>query len=520
MPNEATELHRNRTKPVLLAVGFHVESTGLTRVMRSILERLETRYDIHQIGIGYRGAPRRDGIHLYPSNLHGGDVFGAYQCRSLVERLRPDVVFILLDFWMLSSYMGFLDGVVGSAKVVTYSPLDGTLLDSGTVAALSGVDRLGVYTEFARRQVEQAVAAQWRGRPAPEFPQIEVIPHGVDTETFHPLSEADRLNVRRRLLEDEPDPAGSFVVLNANRPRERKRMDLTIEGFARFAAGKPPGVKLYLHHARGEEEERRMILDLARQHGIADRLLVNPLGAEPSHATDGELNELYNACDVGLNTSMGEGWGLVSCEHAATGAAQVVPRHSACEELWTGAAELVETVEDVSFPGLPLGLRAVSAEGVAAALDRLYQQPGHRRRLAEAGYRRAIRPEYRWPEIADRWHRLFQQLLETPAVDLKDPARRGGGRVARVRRAGRLDEQEMDLLAGHRTVLHPSGHDEQLARAERDAAVPHLDGEMPAEDQEEVVRIVVLVPDELPLHLDDHEVMAVELADGPRLPVL
>lgn len=409
MSNGTAETSRNRTKPVLLAVGFHVESTGLTRVLRSLLEPLETRYDIHQLGIGYRGEPRTDGINLYPSNLAGGDVFGGYQCRSLLGSLRPDIVFILLDLRILSSYLGFLEGAVGNAKVVTYSPLDGTLLDDEPLDALASVDRLVVYTEFARREMEQAAARRWRGRPSSTCPGIQVIPHGVDTGTFHPLPAGDRLALRRNLLAD-----GSFVVLNANRPRERKRMDLTIEGFARFAAGKPPGVKLYLHHARTEEEERRAILDLASRHGIADRLLVNPLESKPAHATDAELNRLYNACDVGLNTSMGEGWGLVSFEHAATGAAQVVPRHSACEELWTGAAELVEPVEDVEIPGLPLGMQAVSAEGVAAALDKLYHQPEHRLHLAEEGYRRATRPEYRWTEIAEQWHRLFGELLEQP----------------------------------------------------------------------------------------------------------
>ncbi len=405
-------------KPLLLAVGFHVESTGLTRVMQSILEPLAAKYDIHQIGIGYRGEPRVDGVNLHPSNLQGGDVFGAYQCKDFLQRLRPDLVFILLDFWMLSSYLAFLDDALGRAKVVTYSPLDGTLLDSKPLDAFAGVDRLVVYTEFARRQVEQAARSGQR-RPAVSLPQIEVIPHGVDTATFRPLDQ-DRRDIKRRILAEEPaEPSGesSFVVLNANRPRERKRMDLTVEGFARFAAGKPAGVKLYLHHARTEPEERKEILSLADQHGILDRLLMNPVGEEPAHASDAELNQLYNACDVGLNTSMGEGWGLVSFEHAATGAAQVVPRHSACEELWTGAAELVEPVEDVEIHGLPMGMRAVSAQGVADALSRLYHDPGHRRHLAEAGYLRATRPDFQWTEIARLWDRLFQELNHAPEIE-------------------------------------------------------------------------------------------------------
>ena len=53
-----------------------------------------------------------------------------------------------------------------------------------------------------------------------------------------------------------------------------------------------------------------------------------------------DLNRLYGACDVGVNTSCGEGWGLVSFEHALTGAAQVVPRNSVCEELWEGGGRV------------------------------------------------------------------------------------------------------------------------------------------------------------------------------------
>jgi len=34
---------------------------------------------------------------------------------------------------------------------------------------------------------------------------------------------------------------------------------------------------------------------------------------------DNELNIVYNACDIGINTSVREGWGLVSFEHGGYG---------------------------------------------------------------------------------------------------------------------------------------------------------------------------------------------------------
>ena len=88
--------------------------------------------------------------------------------------------------------------------------------------------------------------------------------------------------------------------------------------------------------------------------------------------SDAALNRIYNACEVGLNTSAGEGWGLVAFEHGATRAAQVVPRHSACEELWEGAASLLPTTPLESSAEQCYTGSVTSAESVAEALERRY----------------------------------------------------------------------------------------------------------------------------------------------------
>ena len=122
------------------------------------------------------------------------------------------------------------------------------------------------------------------------------------------------------------------MVLNASRPDRRKRVDLTVKGFAQFAADKPANVRLCLHHAIMDEASERELRSVIQQCGIAERVSLNPLGN--GVAADDDLNLLYNACDVGINTSMGEGWGLVTIEHGAAGAPQIVPDHTACAELW------------------------------------------------------------------------------------------------------------------------------------------------------------------------------------------
>jgi glycosyltransferase involved in cell wall biosynthesis len=376
--------------------------------MRRIMEGVAGEFDAHWIGIGNkRPVATEGGVTVHPCNLRGGDVFGAFQARAFVREHRPAVVFLLNDLWVLDAYEDVLDDFRRAAAVVTYSPVDGFIRDERAVAVLGRTDRAVLYTRFGRDEVAGAgerLAARSEGF---RLPPLEVVPHGVDLSTFGPLSGDERRAGRARFFPDDSSWQDGFVVLNANRPQPRKRIDLTIRGFADFASGKLPGVKLYLQHAVMREDEREGLLALARECGVEERVLVSPVGEE---LDDRGLNLLYNACDVGLNTSVGEGWGLVSFEHAATGAPQVVPRHSACAEVWEGHAELVDAEEPVQLPALPLEMRAVSPPGVAAALERLYRDRDLRAVRARQARAAAERPEYDWGAIGRRWSALFREL--------------------------------------------------------------------------------------------------------------
>jgi len=107
------------------------------------------------------------------------------------------------------------------------------------------------------------------------------------------------------------------MVLNANRNQPRKRFDLTIQGFALFARGKPDkSVFLYCHC--GLVDIGFNILELCVRYGIDDRLITSNSSKPLQSVPQDQLNLIYNACDVGLNTSIGEGWSLTNHEHAAT----------------------------------------------------------------------------------------------------------------------------------------------------------------------------------------------------------
>jgi len=88
----------SRSPVKLIAIGFNMHGTGLTRVMHSIMRRLADRHEIHYLGIGYSGETVRDrGLTIYPTNAKGGDAFAAFQAKTLIETINPDLVVILQD---------------------------------------------------------------------------------------------------------------------------------------------------------------------------------------------------------------------------------------------------------------------------------------------------------------------------------------------------------------------------------------------------------------------------------------
>jgi D-inositol-3-phosphate glycosyltransferase len=402
----------------IIAIGFNTYGTGLTRVMHSVMRRLKDRHEIHYLGIGYSGDTTRDrGLTLHPTNPKGGDVFAAFQAKRLIGEIDPDLVFILHDIWYFAHYLRTLGPYRDRLKIVCTIPLDGRIVDEDDAAPLEAADRVVVYTEFARGEFEAAFDRLREKRGGGEFPAVHAIPHGVDLNCFHPFPQlkqasfasSARSGAKRKVFAGLADPENSFIVLNASRPDQRKRVDLTIEGFARFAAGKPANVRLCLHHAiMGEAEENR-IRSLVERFGLEERIYLNPLAG--GVVDDAALNLLYNACDAGINTSMGEGWGLVSFEHGAAGAAQIVPDHSACAEIWSGRAEMIPPARRYKPTFSTLEMGEVSADGVAAALGRLYDDPQRCRRLAQAAYQAALNPDYTWDSIAGRFDELFAEMV-------------------------------------------------------------------------------------------------------------
>lgn len=383
-----------------LLIGGAQSATGYGRVLRQIGHALAPLGAVDRIQVGPDEGLPAPGATLHNPNRFD---FGARRfVAQTVVGLDPDVALVLHDLDYCAEIAHVIASVGARCAVITYCPLEGTLGATAPVTSLGAADAVVLYTPG-----DAAAVAQRFARCGGRSPLITSIPHGVERSSFVPLD--DPGGARRCLFGQAFADKASFVLLNANRPVPRKRLDTTLYLFARFASDKPASVKLLLK-AAGPDCRPSHIGELIQALGLVERVhWVDTLGLQHP-LPDQTLNLLYNACDVGLNTSQGEGWGLIAYEHAAAGVPQIVPQHPSSEP-WRGYPGLIPTLKHEAAHGELFGRAEIDEAAALQMLERLYADAVFRAEAARHARRIAMQPELDWPVIAAAWRRLVCQVV-------------------------------------------------------------------------------------------------------------
>jgi D-inositol-3-phosphate glycosyltransferase len=394
-------------------VGEAVVPTGFARVLRGIATALPDHYDVHVLGVDQRdpGEPPTvsRGRWLLHSNLATSDPWGLGELSRLLEHLSPDLLCVSVSPGAAAALLQVAGGASSRCVRVAHLAIGSPSEVWCHIPVLAEADALVTCASFGQVVLNEGASHPLRAEPL-TLPPIRIIPHGIDSG-FRPLvTQADgspdvtaSRRQARAILCPGRDLGDGLVVLNANRNHVNKRIDITVEGFARFAAAARNAPWLYLHMGTRPAGGGKTLVE---SWGVGDRVLTSGRSENHPDWSDERLNILYNACDVGVNTSLGEGFGLVSVEHGASGAAQIVPRHSACEELWPEGAELLPIRGHV-------GNRTVDATELGVALGQLDRDRTRLDALSHAAWANATRPSWRWPAVGAAWDALFQELLSS-----------------------------------------------------------------------------------------------------------
>jgi D-inositol-3-phosphate glycosyltransferase len=384
----------------ILMVGDGGCPTGFARVLHSIQKYLPKEdYDIYHLAVNYFGDPHPFPCKMYPAALPGGDMMGISRLGNIIHFIKPDLVFILNDPWNINEYLKVLRDIkdIKIPPVVVYYPVDAMDLNEDWFKYFDLVSKVIVYTKFGYDETKKA---------APNL-DVQIIPHGVESSVFF---KTDRLEAKKQLfVKERKDLHESWIVLNAGRNQPRKRLDLSIEAFALFSKGKPDNVKYYSHS--GLKDAGWDIIKLCRRFGISNRLIITSKSNDIQAVSDEWLNTIYNACEVGINTGLGEGWGLPNVEHAITGAPQIVPDASACKEIFFDCGLLIPISQHLIYPQTSTVGSLVRPEDVAEKIELLYNDKELYDKLAEVGLKKFTAPEYSWEAVAKQFDTVFKEVV-------------------------------------------------------------------------------------------------------------
>lgn len=382
----------------ILWYGDACSNTGFARVTHSILEHLCKDNEVVVYGINFTGDPHSYPFKIYPAAaLNPQDRFGIGRIQQVVEKERPDFVICLNDLWIVNQVWERLHLLKAAIdfKFIAYFPIDSEWYPLPMLRFICDWDFPIVFTpEQAQRLLAHGLQPK----------RLGVIPHGIDQGKFFPI---DQNEARKKL----GLPLDKFIVFNGNRNQPRKLIDQTIKAFAEFAVGKDD-VLLYLN--MGEKDLGWAVKELfeteMKRRGLdpTAKLCLTPNMNYLSAPPDEQINLIYNAVDVGINTANGEGWGLVPFEHAMCKKPQIVPAHTSCKDIWKDKALLIDVAAWITDKDLGVERGIVNYLHAAELLNDLYEDEVYREKVAQDCFEVTQNPSCRWDRIAEGFNKAME----------------------------------------------------------------------------------------------------------------
>jgi glycosyltransferase involved in cell wall biosynthesis len=142
------------------------------------------------------------------------------------------------------------------------------------------------------------------------------------------------------------------------------------------------------------------------------RIIMSANTPNPPNVEVDLLNTIYNAADVGVNTTNGGGWELVNFEHAACRVAQVVPNHTSTKEIFEGYGKLIRCDHIDVDTSYGREMPCPSDDHLVELLTELYEDRELLQETADKCYERVIDQCFQWTTIAAEFHKVFQEAME------------------------------------------------------------------------------------------------------------
>lgn len=423
-------------KTKLLLYGDYCCATGFAQVLGNIARELDKtgKYDIDVLAINYSGDPVDS--QKWPGNIYPampgammqagpyGDVYGRQRLLDLMGSGRYDVVYMIQDTFVMQPIMKEVKKTqealkvngVKTFKTVFYFPVDAQLKPDW-VEAVDQADFPVVYTKFG---FDEAVRHNQKLAE-----RLSIIYHGNNPEDFFPIQDKEDVKAfRHQYFNGQADDRFLIVNINRNQPRKDIARSLMILKEL-WDRGRNP--LLYLHMQY--DDVGGNIFSIADQLGLGSKYEFFLPSPKIFNANQGmpieDVNRIYNAADLVLSTTLGEGWGLSATEAMATKTPLAIPDNTSFSEI--GARNRAKLIPSGSSPGLYIvkeqdNDRIRPLTDVKAAADAIEEiMDGKNLPNVEGAFQWV--QNHTWSDITKQWDLVIQKAAQAAEEENKTPAK-------------------------------------------------------------------------------------------------
>lgn len=297
--------------------------TGFGNVSASLLKRIYAtgQYEFDLVAINFDGSPYNH--TTYPYNIYPAisplstntqmrnDVYGRNKFLMMAGSGKYDLVFILNDLFVVQTVFPQLLEIQKKLpkerkfEIILYFPIDSVPKKEWVTEVASKCNFPVTYTNYAKNEVL---------KHDPLLTNLNVIYHGVDKNIFFPFPKEEIPKLKMRMF--GPDHSNKFVALAVARNQPRKDLHKLFASFKLFHDKYPNTFLFLLAQAQDVGGD---LMQIANAYGLTwDKEWACPApgsyGAGQGYPIE-VVNKIYNASDVVVSSSLGEGWNLCLKPH-------------------------------------------------------------------------------------------------------------------------------------------------------------------------------------------------------------
>lgn len=339
---------------------------------------------------GHDGSPINwNGVTVYGKGFHpyGQDIMAAN-----ATNYKADIIISLMDAWVVQT------ALLQKHKWFPWFPIDHDPLPKAILDAVKASPKPITMSKFGLLMANNAGLDAY------------YIPHGVETDTYKPI---DRNEAREKVQLPKDVFLVGMVAANKGAP-PRKAFYQNIAGFAELHK-KHDDTVLYIHTIHGGDGGLETVnlpefcksvgLEVGRDVIFADQysyMLGYP---------DEQMNKLYNAFDVHLLVSMGEGFGIPILEAQSAGCPVIVGGWTAMDELCMSGWKVDKADSEPFFTPLSSYQYLPHIGAIAEKLEAAYQNKGNLTLRQQA---RSSALEYDADKVAQEyWKPVLEDIAKT-----------------------------------------------------------------------------------------------------------